>query len=114
VLCHNSYMLWVGNNTMGGEEVEQLLHLSRREGEHVVEIDIKMVPRSDKFPEGVKYSLHLGTLNGDLLLRYDNAHGGHHVHRGDEIEEIEFEGVELLLEDFFQVVDSVVEGELVR
>lgn len=62
-----------------------------------------------KHPEGLKYTLHLGTVGGETLVRYDNAHESHHVHRGGEVEEIEFEGMTELVERFLTHVQKHVE-----
>jgi len=61
---------------------------------------IMRVPDSGKFPEGVKYRLHFGTVDGETIVRYDNSHGVHERHEGDEVEHIEFPGVEALVERF--------------
>jgi len=60
----------------------------------VARVRILAVPESDKFPDGVKYAFHYGKAGGDdPIVRYDNHHGPHEVHRGEDTEEIEFPGV---------------------
>jgi hypothetical protein len=58
----------------------------------------------------VDYSLHLGTLGGDTILRYDNAHErskGHERHAGDGVERIEFPGMLALYARFKREVDEM-------
>lgn len=55
------------------------------------------------YPSGWDYSLHFGTVYGELVVRYDNAHKrskGHERHVPDEGEEIEFPGMFVLLARF--------------
>lgn len=51
------------------------------------------VPESATYPEGVKYRFQYMDATGNTLLRYDNAHDQHDRHRGNEVEEIEFESL---------------------
>jgi uncharacterized protein YifE (UPF0438 family) len=56
-----------------------------------------------KYPSGWDYSLHFGTVEGDLVVRYDNAHErtkGHERHTPNGTEEIEFPGMFELLARF--------------
>jgi len=70
-------------------------------GDEIVRIRILRVPESDTFPEGIKYAFHYGRKDGDdPILRYDNHHGTHERHVGEDVEEIEFPGVETLLQQF--------------
>lgn len=50
---------------------------------------------TDKYPSGYDYRLHLGTLQGTTLIRYDNGHFGdeHHRHVAGVEETIEFPGM---------------------
>lgn len=73
---------------------------------YVIRVRILAVPRSEDYPEGVKYSMHYGTLDGDTILRYDNAHGRHERHRGTEREDIEFPGFETLYRRFSREIDT--------
>ncbi|WP_423745110.1 DUF6516 family protein (plasmid) [Haladaptatus sp. SPP-AMP-3] len=57
----------------------------------------------DKYPCGWDYTLHFGTLEGETVLRYDNAHErthGHDRHTRDDVEEIKFPGMSVLLRRF--------------
>ncbi|QPV65049.1 hypothetical protein I7X12_06640 [Halosimplex litoreum] len=56
-----------------------------------------------QYPSEWDYSLHLGEIDGDTVLRYDNVHErtkGHERHTGDEVEVIDFPGM-LALHDRF-------------
>lgn len=68
----------------------------------VIHIKIVAVPRSPRFPEGVKYTFHYGRTDGKTTcLRYDNAHGNHEKHVGERTEELQsFPGVGELLRRF--------------
>jgi len=75
---------------MAPDDVEVVLDREREtEDGHVVRVKAMRVPESEKFPEGVKYRFHYGTLAGDTILRYDNSHGVHERHTEDALEEIE-------------------------
>lgn len=49
-----------------------------------VEYRTTPVPRSETFPEGIKYAFQYVTADGTPMLRYDNAHGEHERHEGPE------------------------------
>ena len=56
------------------------------------------------YPSGWNYGLHLGTLGGMDLLRYDNAHEttkGHELHTPTRTDEIAFPGMWSLLVRFY-------------
>ena len=62
-----------------------------------------------KYPSGWDYALHFGTLDGETLLRYDNAHErtkGHERHTLEGVEEIEFPGMFDLLDRFQREVEN--------
>lgn len=46
----------------------------------VLRVRVLSVPKSEKFPDGVKYRYHYGTEDGTTLIRYDNSHGNHERH----------------------------------
>ena len=53
---------------------------------------------------------HSRTLDGETLLRYDNAHErskGHERHAGDAVTEIEFPGMAALIRRFEREVDDL-------
>ena len=85
------------------DDVEIERDLRRDLGNEVIRIRILRVPKSDKFPEGVKYAFHYGEKGADdPLVRYDNHHGTHERHEGDTVEEIEYPGTEALLRRFIE------------
>lgn len=66
-------------------------------------ITVRLVPESDAYPEGVKYSMHYGDYDGLTILRYDNAHAetkGHERHTPEGTVGIEFPGWRHLLDRF--------------
>lgn len=73
---------------------------------YVKRIRVLAVPRSEKFPEGVKYRMHFGTIDGETILRFDNSHGRHERHAGDAVAEIDFPGIEPLYRRFIRNVQN--------
>lgn len=74
-----------------------------RRGDTVEAVTIRRTS-DPKYPCGWRYALHFGTLDGETILRYDNAHEptkGHERHTSNGIEEVEFPGM-LELFDRFQ------------
>ena len=75
------------------------------------------VPKSNEFPEGLKYSFqYLGPVDEEIL-RYDNANdahgvGRHHRHYRGEVEGIEFEGLRSHIQKFLDEVQSIHEQEV--
>lgn len=79
------------------------------QGSYVVDVTIRIVDE-DNYPSGWDYSLHLGTLDGETILRYDNAHErtkGHERHERGEVERIEFPGMLALYERFKRHVEEM-------
>jgi hypothetical protein len=69
---------------------------------YVVDVTIRQTEDA-QYPSGWNYSLHLGKVGGDTVLRYDNAHErtkGHECHAGDTVECIEFPGMLTLYDRF--------------
>lgn len=93
------------------DEVEVVRDYRREDSEgNIIRVKILQVPESEKFPEGVKYRLHYGTKADETLLRYDNSHGVHERHRGDEVELIEFPGIAPLYERFREEITTIDGG----
>ncbi|ERH00771.1 MAG: hypothetical protein J07HN6_02397 [Halonotius sp. J07HN6] len=72
------------------------------EADYVLDVTIRQTA-AEQYPSGWDYSLHLGTLDGETVLRYDNAHErtkGHERHTGDAVERIEFPGMLALYDRF--------------
>ncbi|WP_121742843.1 toxin-antitoxin system TumE family protein [Natronorubrum halophilum] len=68
------------------------------------------VPSSDRYPEGVKYSMQYGTSDGETIVRYDNFPdhpdaARHHKHLPNGgVEDTDFTGLEALYDRFKQEV----------
>lgn len=65
------------------------------EAGYVVDVTIRQT-EDEQYPSGWDYSLHLGEVGGNTVLRYDNAHErtkGHERHAGTDVERIEFPGM---------------------
>ena len=66
------------------------------------------VPKTNKTPEGYKYSLVYIDPQGKRILGYDNAEGkGHHRHWGKKEETVSFGSIEELTKKFLSEVQSV-------
>lgn len=96
----------------GDDETEQVVDVTRDFGDRYAEISAVRVPESDRYPEGIKYSMQYGNVAGETLLRYDNfpdhpeaAH--HHKHLADgTVADVEFEGLQALFRQFkSEVID---------
>ena len=69
---------------------------------YVVDVTIRQTEDA-QYPCGWDYSLHLGEVGGDTILRYDNAHErttGHERHTRDGVNIIEFPGMLALYDRF--------------
>lgn len=63
----------------------------------VAKIRVLAVPKSDRFPEGLKYAFHYGEAGADdPIIRFDNHHGPHELHITGEVFDIEFRGLQPL------------------
>ena len=63
-----------------------------------------------KYPCGYDYALHYGTIEGETLLRYDNAHEqhkGYERHTPEGIAEIEFPGMAELIRQFESEIEEL-------
>jgi hypothetical protein len=95
--------------TAGGDDVEVVRDRRRDLGDTLVRIRVLRVPESETYPEGTKYAYHYGETNADTpILRYDNHHGVHEHHEGDDVDEIEFPGYEQLLRRFARELPNEV------
>lgn len=75
---------------------------------YVVDVTIRQT-EDDKCPCGWNYSLHLGEIGGETILRYDNAHErtkGHERHTRGDLEHIEFPGMLTLYDRFKREADD--------
>ncbi|QRV14232.1 hypothetical protein JMJ58_14950 [Haloterrigena salifodinae] len=97
---------------MAGDEPATLLFRERENfGDRYAEVRAWDVPDSDRYPDGVKYSLQYGTLDGETIIRYDNFpdHPGsahHHKHTRDGVENVDFDGVHPLYKQFKNEVNE--------
>lgn len=76
---------------------------------YVVDITIRQT-EDDAYPCGWDYSLHFGEVDGDTILRYDNAHErtkGHERHGRTSVEHIAFPGMLALYDRFKREVDEL-------
>lgn len=82
---------------------------TRKDGTYVEHVRIRRTD-DEKYPSGWDYSLHYGTIDGETLLRYDNAHErakGHERHSPDGTEAFQFPGMQELVERFHREVDDL-------
>ena len=76
----------------------------------LLRVRVLSVPKSEKYPDGVKYRLHYGTEDGTTLVRYDNSHGEHERHTREGLDDdYEFPGYEAVQEHFREEVERVRE-----
>lgn len=94
------------------DRAERILKVTKDFGDHYAEVTAFRVPESDRYPEGIKYSMQYGNAAGETILRYDNFPDHpdierHHKHRPDgSVENIAFEGLRPLFERFKTEVRS--------
>ncbi|WP_256684603.1 toxin-antitoxin system TumE family protein [Halococcus qingdaonensis] len=98
---------------MDGEDgATQVLDVKERFPENgtLAAVTAWRVPDSDRYPNGVRYSMQYGRIEGKTIIRYDNFpdHPGaakHHKHVGEEeVEDVEFRGLSSLFRRFKQEV----------
>jgi hypothetical protein len=91
---------------VGEDEARQIIRVTKDFGDRYAEVSAVRVPESDRYPEGIKYSMQYGNAAGETIVRYDNFpdHPGvssHHKHRADgNVEDIDFDGLRALFERF--------------
>lgn len=93
-------------------EATQVLDVKERFPENgtLAAVTAWRVPVSDRYPEGVRYSMQYGRIDGETIIRYDNFpdHPGasrHHKHAEDgSVEDVEFPGLSSLFQRFTQEV----------
>lgn len=90
----------------GDDEARQIIRITEDFGDRYVEIRAFRVPESERYPEGIRYSMQYGNAAGETIIRYDNFpdHPGasrHHKHRADGgVEDVDFDGLHALFERF--------------
>ena len=91
---------------VSGDDAQQVIHVTRDFGDRYAEVRAYRVPPSDRYPEGLKYSMQYGNAAGETIIRYDNfpdhpdaAH--HHKHCADgAVVDVDFDGVRPLFQRF--------------
>lgn len=92
---------------MGGEgDATKVLDVVEDFGDRYVEITAWRVPESERYPDGLKYSMQYGTAGGETIFRYDNFPDHpeattHHKHTSNgSVQAVDFEGLQALYEQF--------------
>jgi len=76
---------------------------------YVVDVTIRQTD-DDQYPSSWDYSLHLGKIGDETIIRYDNAHErtkGHERHTADGAEYIDFPGMLTLYDRFKREVEDL-------
>ncbi len=95
------------------EEIFSHKHIEEDGG--IIEIRILKVPKTEKNPEGIAYSL-VYIKNGARIIGYDNFEGHekenmrHHKHVRDRILPYDFIDEWKLVEDFTEDVEKIKKG----
>lgn len=85
-------------------------------GGHWVKFVVKRVPVTDERPHGLDYSLTIHGADNERLGGFDNAHpvkgakskGNDHKHRFKTVKPYEYKNAGKLMEDFWDLVDSIL------
>jgi hypothetical protein len=95
----------------GDDGATRIFHTRRNFGDTYAEASAWTVPESDRYPDGVKYSLQYGSLEpAETIIRYDNFpdHKGaprHHKHtESGEVVGVDYDGIRKLYQQFRQEV----------
>lgn len=89
-----------------GSDVEIVRDYRREHSDRSIEnVKIMRVPQSEKFPEGVKYRMNHTATSNYPQFRFDNSHGVHEMHIGDDVCQIEFQGLRELYRRFAIIVE---------
>jgi len=94
------------------DDATELLSQTVDFGDRYAEVTAWDVPPSERYPDGVKYSMQYGNAAGETIIRYDNFPDHpeaptHHKHTADEdIEPVEFDGLRPLYERFKREVNE--------
>ncbi|WP_254525005.1 toxin-antitoxin system TumE family protein [Natrinema caseinilyticum] len=90
------------------DEAVRVLSIQEDFGDTYVEVEAWSVPETKRYPDGMKYSMQYGTIDGDTILRYDNFPDHpdvdiHHRHQSDDpadVERVDYPGLESLYKRF--------------
>lgn len=90
----------------GDEDAVKVLDVTRDFGERFAAVRAWRVPESERYSDGIKYSMQYGNAAGETILRYDNFPdhpdaASHHRHAADgTVEDVEYDGLRPLFERF--------------
>lgn len=90
----------------GDGDPVKVLAVTEDFGERYAEVTAWRVPESDRYPDGIKYSMQYGNVAGETIIRYDNfpdhpRASHHHKHTSDgDVADIEFDSLRTLYERF--------------
>lgn len=96
----------------GDDDAVAVLDVTKDFGERYAEVTAWRVPASDRYPEGIRYSMQYGNVAGETIFRYDNFpdHPGaarHHKHTAEgDVEAVEFGTLSELYERFKREVNQ--------
>lgn len=77
---------------------------------NTVEMKLWKVPRTERTPHGIKYSL-VYIVNGERVIGYDNAEGkGDHRHYSKEETPYNFQNIRELTQDFYKDIERYLEN----
>lgn len=72
---------------------------------YLMEMTIHEVPKSDRYPDGIKYGLLVLDLKAEQRVLMDNHHPkGHHIHLDEQELPYEYQNDDKLIEDFKALV----------
>lgn len=75
-----------------------------------IDIVVVSVPKSKKFPNGIKYGINYRVFTGKEwieLIRYDNAHGiGEHCHLFGDIKPVRYMPPEEIINEMIQIIND--------
>lgn len=100
-------LLWRVPTPVSGDDVARpIISVTKDFGDRYAEVSAYRVPDSERYPDGIKYSMQYGNAAGETIFRYDNfpdhpdaAH--HHKHEADgSITDVDFDGLRPLFERF--------------
>lgn len=100
----------VGRGSDDGYEDEVVYDYTLEHPSGAIErIYVRRVPETNAYPNGIHYRLHYGHPDEDEpIVRFDNGHGydEHHKHTPGGLEQIEFEGIAPLMDEFQRAIDE--------
>lgn len=94
----------------GDDSALKVLDVTKDFGDRFADDVVWRDPESDRYPEGIKYSMPYGNVAGETIVRYDNVpnHPGaarHHKHTANgSVEDVAFGSIRDLYERFKQEV----------